>query len=145
MVWKTISRVWSTSWWCEKNYDGVILKIDGVNKFFTVWSNLNGVIKRYFGVNKRPFFGNCVITLYGVITSHVFSWWIQPPGVTQRDAHDVRALTGGPQELIPLSPKWFLWERGFYHCAMNARKPYGSNNWIQLFDPDGFRSFIAQW
>jgi hypothetical protein len=29
-------------------------------------------MKRYFGVNKRPFFGNCVITPYGVITSHVF-------------------------------------------------------------------------
>jgi hypothetical protein len=31
------------------------------------------VMKRYFGVNKRPFFGNCVITPYGVIYAHVFS------------------------------------------------------------------------
>jgi hypothetical protein len=31
------------------------------------------VMKRYFGVNKRPFFGNCVITPYGVMSSHVFS------------------------------------------------------------------------
>ncbi len=74
MVWNKFSKVWSTSWWCEQNYDGVILRIDGVNNFFTVWSNVNYVMKRYFGVNKRPFFGNRVITPYGVITSHVFSW-----------------------------------------------------------------------
>jgi hypothetical protein len=29
--------------------------------------------------------------------------------------------------------------------AMNAQKPCGSNNWIQLFDPHGFCAFIAQW
>ena len=29
-------------------------------------------VQRYFGVNKRPFFGNCVITPYGVIYAHVF-------------------------------------------------------------------------
>ena len=75
MVWNKFSRVWTTSSWCDQNYDGVILKIDGVIKIFTVWSNVNGVMKRYFGVNKRPFFGNCVITPYGVIYSHVFSWW----------------------------------------------------------------------
>ena len=74
MVWNNFSRVWSTSWWCDQNYDGVILKIDGVIKIFTVWSNVNGVMKQYFGVNKRPFFGNCVITPYGVMSSHVFSW-----------------------------------------------------------------------
>ncbi len=73
--------MWSTFWWCEQNYDGVIQKIDGVNNFFTVWSNGNGVMKRYFGVNKSPFFGNCVITPYGVITSHVFSWWAMTPDV----------------------------------------------------------------
>ena len=80
MVWTKFSRVWSTSSWCEQNYDGVIFKIDGVNNFFLVWSNVDGVIKLYFGVNKRPFFGNCVITPYGVMSSHVFSWWRGFPG-----------------------------------------------------------------
>jgi hypothetical protein len=79
MVWWNDISVWT------KHLDGVpgvikimtvwSLRIDGVIKFFAVWSNVNGVMKRYFGVNNRPFFGNCVITPYGVITSHVFSWW----------------------------------------------------------------------
>jgi hypothetical protein len=30
-------------------------------------------MKRYFGVNKRPFFGNCGFPPYGVMSSHVFS------------------------------------------------------------------------
>ena len=29
----------------------------------------------------------------------------------------------------PTVMKWHLWEPGLYHCAMNARKPCGSNNW----------------
>ncbi len=36
-------------------------------------NNLKHGSNYLYGVNKRPFFGNCVITLYGVITSHVFS------------------------------------------------------------------------
>ena len=28
----TLSKVWIKSWWCEQNYSGVTLKIDGVNK-----------------------------------------------------------------------------------------------------------------
>ena len=36
-------------------------------------------MKRYFGVNKRTFFRNCVITQYGVIYSHVFSWCLARP------------------------------------------------------------------
>ena len=41
MVWTKISRVWTTCWWCEQNYDGVNLQngwceqnVDGVNKIF---------------------------------------------------------------------------------------------------------------
>jgi len=36
-------------------------------------NNLKHGSNYLYCVNKRPFFGNCVITLYGVITSHVFS------------------------------------------------------------------------
>ena len=53
---------------------------------------------------------------------------IQPPGVTQRVAHDVRALPGTMriEQLDPVvRSAWFLW--------------------IQLFDPHGFCAFIAQW
>ena len=36
-------------------------------------NNLKHGSNYLYSVNKRPFFGNCVITPYGVITSHVFS------------------------------------------------------------------------
>jgi hypothetical protein len=32
----------------------------------------------------------------------------------------------------------------FYHRAINATRPFGMNNWIQLFIPNGLVAFIAR-
>jgi len=89
--------VWIKLWWCEQNLDDVNKFFDSVNKIWTVWTkcrrcdkknwwceqNFDCVIKCWwcdqdiFGVNKRPFFGNCVITPCGMIISHVFFWCLQ--------------------------------------------------------------------
>ena len=66
MVWNKFSKVWTTSQWCEQNYAGVILKIDGVIKIYIVWTkfsrvwstswwceqNYDSVILKIDGVNK---------------------------------------------------------------------------------------------
>ena len=76
MVWTKISRVWTTCWWCEQNYDGVSLQngwceqnVDGVNKIFKSVINIFMVWTKSWRCDLKNWW--CEQFFFGVIKC----WW----------------------------------------------------------------------